>query len=83
MATSVGVELMLAEAPLPGNFKLSALGATRLEVNIKKINNKKMMSVIEDILNSAFTLDLFLIPMFKLLTVNYLTLNYQPLIVDR
>jgi len=32
------------------------------EVNIKKINNRNMISVSDDILNSALTLLLFLIP---------------------
>lgn len=41
---------------LLGNKSLSALGLTNVEVNIKKINNRKTMSVIEDMLKFALTL---------------------------
>lgn len=47
---------------LLGNFRFSALGETREEVNMKKISSRKMMSVREDILNSALTLLLFFSP---------------------
>ena len=47
---------------LPGNFKFNELGTTKEEVNIKKINNRKIISVNDDILNSADTLLLFFKP---------------------
>jgi hypothetical protein len=61
MATSGGFELLTLGLPFPGSFKFRAFGATKLEVNMKKINNKKIMSVIDDMLNSAFILFLFFI----------------------
>jgi hypothetical protein len=51
------------DAPLDeGNFKFNAFGTIIDDVNIKKINNRKIISVKEDILNSALTLLFFLSP---------------------
>ena len=44
-----------------GNRSLRALGLTRVEVTKKKINNRKTMSVMEDMLNEGLTFDLRLI----------------------
>ncbi len=56
-ATSGGVsETVTLALESPGSFRFRALGATRDEVSMKKISNKKMMSVNDDILNSALTL---------------------------
>ena len=52
---------------LTNKLKLIALGATRVEVNIKKINNKKIISVKEDMLNSALTFALFFRPIIMIL----------------
>jgi hypothetical protein len=46
----------------PGSFRFSAFGIIKEDVNMKKINNRKIMSVNEDMLNCAFTLLFFLIP---------------------
>ena len=43
-----------------GNNNFKALGLTRVEVSIKKISNKKTISVIEDILKFGLTLFLLL-----------------------
>ena len=60
MVTMVGVVLGLGILLfLPGSCKLSALGVTMEEVSMKKISKRKMMSVKEDILNSAFGLCFF------------------------
>jgi hypothetical protein len=60
MVTMVGVVLGLGMLLLlPGNCKLSALGVTMDEVSIKKISKRKIMSVKEDMLNSAFGLCFF------------------------
>ena len=47
-------------AVLLGSNSFNAFGLTRVEVSIKKISNKKTMSVIEDILKFALTLLLLL-----------------------
>ena len=47
-------------ALLLGKSNFKALGLTRVEVSIKKISNKKTMSVMEDILKLALTLFLLL-----------------------
>ena len=47
-------------ALLLGNKSFKALGLTRVEVSIKKINNKKTISVIEDMLKFGVTLFLLL-----------------------
>ena len=47
---------------LPGNLRFKAFGATKLEVSIKNISSKKIMSVKDDILNCALTLFLFFSP---------------------
>ena len=47
-------------ALLFGRSNFSALGLTRVDVSMKKINNKKTISVIEDILKFALTLFLLL-----------------------
>ncbi len=57
---------------LPGNLRFKALGATKLEVNMKNINKRKMMSVKDDILNSALTLLLFFNPMMVFLSIEFL-----------
>lgn len=63
LTSSVSEGVATLDREVPGNFKFSELGATKEEVSIKKISNKKMMSVSEDILNSALILLLFLSPM--------------------
>lgn len=45
---------------LCGNNILMALGCTTVEVIIKKMSNKKMTSVIDDMLNEASILDCLL-----------------------
>ena len=63
MRTSSVLELVLAEIDeLPGSCRLSALGVTTPEVNIKKINNRKIMSVSDETLNSDIGLVRFLTP---------------------
>ena len=52
----------VCDLELPGILKFSALGETKEDVNIKNINNRKMMSVKDDILNSALTLLFFFSP---------------------
>ncbi len=47
----------------PGNLRLRALGATSEDVNMKKMSNKKMMSVKDDMLKVALTLFFFFSPM--------------------
>ena len=59
---------------LPGNFKFSALGMMSDEVSMKKINNRNIMSVKEDMLNCALTLFFFFKP--KLLVFSRLSSNY-------
>ena len=44
---------------LCGSNNFKAFGAIKVEVTIKKISNRKTMSVIDDMLNAAFTLFLF------------------------
>ena len=66
---------MVVALELPGNFKFKALGATKLEVNIKKINSKKIISVKDDILNSALTLLLFFNPIMVLFSLAKLGFN--------
>jgi hypothetical protein len=44
---------------LCGNISLRALGATRVDVTMKKMSNRNTMSVIDDMLNAAFILFLF------------------------
>lgn len=39
-----------------GNNNFKALGAIKVEVTMKKINNRNTMSVIDDMLNSALIL---------------------------
>lgn len=39
-----------------GNLRFNAFWLTRVEVSMKKINSKKMISVKDDILNWALTL---------------------------
>ncbi len=48
-----------------GNFKFKAFGLTNVEVRMKKMSNRKMMSVKEDILNSALTLFLLFNPIYS------------------
>ena len=47
-------------ALLLGKSSFRALGLTRVEVSIKKISNRKTMSVMEDMLKLALTLFLLL-----------------------
>ena len=51
-----------------GNLRFKALGLTMDEVSIKKISNKKIISVMEAMLNSALILFLF----FKAILINIL-----------
>ena len=53
---------------LPGSFKLRALGITRDDVSIKKISNRNMISVNDDMLNCALTLLFFFNPKTLLFT---------------
>jgi len=43
----------------PGSFKFRAFGATNEDVSMKKMSNRKIMSVKEDMLNFALTFVLF------------------------
>ena len=56
---------------LPGSFKFKAFGATSVDVSIKNMSSRKIMSVRDDILNSADTLLLFLIPIIIGLTARF------------
>ena len=47
---------------LPGNLRFKAFGATKEEVNMKKMSNRKMISVRDDMLNCAETLFFFFKP---------------------
>jgi len=47
----------------PGRDRFSALGVTSDDVSMKNINSRKIISVSDDILNSALTLLLFFTPM--------------------
>ena len=60
MATDI-VDGATVLEPDEGNLRFSAFGLTKVDVRMKKISNKKMMSVNEDILNSALTLFLLFI----------------------
>lgn len=53
---------------LCGSNNFKAFGATKVEVTMKKINNKKTMSVIEDMLNAALTLFLRFSAMVQILS---------------
>jgi hypothetical protein len=55
------------ESDRPGNLRLRAFGDTTDEVSIKKMSNRKMMSVREDMLNSADTLERFFRAMVRFL----------------
>jgi len=52
-------------ALLLGKSNFKALGLTRVEVSIKKISNKKTISVIDDILKLGVTLFLPLNPIIR------------------
>jgi hypothetical protein len=45
-----------------GSFRFKAFWLTRVDVNMKNISNRNMISVIDDILNSAEVLDLLTSP---------------------
>ena len=62
---SIFLEVLTFECEVPGNLKFKPFGDTKVEVSIKNISNKKIMSVREDMLNSALTLFLFFIPTVK------------------
>lgn len=53
------------DGEVPGIFKNKEFGATKEDVNMKNMSNKNIISVNEDILNSALTLFLFLIPIMN------------------
>jgi len=52
-------------ALLLGKSSFKALGLTSVEVSIKKMSNRKTMSVMEDILKLALTLFLLLNPIIR------------------
>ena len=52
-------------ALLLGKSNFKALGLTSVEVSIKKISNRKTISVMEDILKLALTLFLLLNPIIR------------------
>jgi len=53
----------------PGNFRFNAFGVTKLDVSIKKINSKKIMSVNDDMLKVGSIFDLFFSPMVVILAL--------------
>ena len=71
LTSSKFLVLGVLEVEVPGNFKFNAFGATKVEVSMKNINNRNIMSVIEDILNSAETFVFFFNPMVKNLWVGW------------
>lgn len=62
MTISGGFELLRLGFERPGNFRFKEFGETNEEVSMKNINNKNMISVNEDMLNSALTLFRFFNP---------------------
>ena len=59
-----GVEFTFTELFFPGSFKFKAFGTTIELVNMKNIKSRNMISVKDDILNSALTLLFFLSPIY-------------------
>jgi len=66
MISSIFEVAVALERELPGSFIFKELGATKEEVNMKKISNRNMMSVSAEVLNSALTLLLLLSAMLVL-----------------
>lgn len=67
MAISGGLTELTVGLEFPGSLRKSPSGETKEEVNIKNIRSKNIMSVKEDIENSALTLALFFSPIIKIL----------------
>lgn len=62
---------------LDGNNSLIALGATRVEVSMKKINNRKTRSDMDAMLKSIFRLFLVCMAIFKLTIFYFINKNLQ------
>ena len=61
---------------LLGRSNFKAFGLTKVEVNIKNINNKNTMSVIDDMLKLGETLFLVLIAISVLVREGYLKIQW-------
>ena len=76
---SILTEVLLLLSVFPfafGNTKAYALVVTIVDVSIKNISNKKTMSVMDDMLNSALTL--FLPLKFMIMQGRLISLRSQP-----